>query len=406
MSCELQAVALDGEVHDGTTLGCLVGLGRQQRRHRELVLLDAHDRQEGARHPVAVGDRAGLVEQEGAHVAGGLDGSARHGQDVALHESVHAGDADGRQQRADGGRDQADQEGDEHDDRLRQTRVGRVGLDRGGGQQQDEGQPGEQDVEGHLVRGLLPIGSLDEGDHPIDEAVARHRRDPDHDLIRQHPGATGHRAAVASRFTDDRRRLAGDGRLVDGRDPLDDIAVARDDLPGDHDAQVAQLQVGRPHLDEPLGSAHPGHRLRPRLAQGGGLGLPPPLGDRLGEVGEEHREPQPCGDQPGEPVVGRRARAEIAHEEHGREHAPDLHHEHDRVAGHVDGAELGEGALDGTAHEVAVEQRRPGRLRQGRLVARGLLQHCVAHGCLRSIVESVRARGARRWDQATAPGSR
>ena len=42
----------------------------------------------------------------------------RHGQHVALHEAVHAGDADGRQQRADGGRDEADEQGDQHDDRL------------------------------------------------------------------------------------------------------------------------------------------------------------------------------------------------------------------------------------------------------------------------------------------------
>ena len=41
----------------------------------------------------------GLVEQQRVHVAGRLDGPARHGQHVALHQPVHAGDADGRQQR-------------------------------------------------------------------------------------------------------------------------------------------------------------------------------------------------------------------------------------------------------------------------------------------------------------------
>ena len=69
--------------------------------------------------PVAEGDRAGLVEQQRRHVAGGLDGAARHGEDVALDEPVHAGDADGGQQRADRGRDEADEQGDEDDDRLR-----------------------------------------------------------------------------------------------------------------------------------------------------------------------------------------------------------------------------------------------------------------------------------------------
>ena len=68
--------------------------------------------------PVAVGDGAGLVEQEHVDVAGRLDRAAGHGQHVAAYQPVHAGDADRREQGADGGRDQADQQGGEHHDRL------------------------------------------------------------------------------------------------------------------------------------------------------------------------------------------------------------------------------------------------------------------------------------------------
>ena len=181
---------------------------------------------------VAEGDGAGLVEQQGVDVAGGLDGPAAHGQHVALHEAVHAGDADGRQQRADGGRDEAHQQGDEHDDRLLGPRVDGEGLQRHHRQQEDDREPGQQDVEGDLVRRLLPVGPLDEGDHPVEERLARLRGDAHDDLVGQHPGAAGDGRAVAAGLADDRRRLAGDGRLVDRGDALDDVAVAGDDLAG------------------------------------------------------------------------------------------------------------------------------------------------------------------------------
>jgi hypothetical protein len=59
-----------------------------------------------------------VLSSSSVDVAGGLDGAARHGEHVALHQPVHAGDADGREQAADGGGDQAHQQGDQHDDRL------------------------------------------------------------------------------------------------------------------------------------------------------------------------------------------------------------------------------------------------------------------------------------------------
>ena len=68
---------------------------------------------------VAERDGAGLVEQQHVDVAGGLHRAARHGDHVRLDHAVHAGDADGRQQRADGGRDQADEQRHQHGDRDR-----------------------------------------------------------------------------------------------------------------------------------------------------------------------------------------------------------------------------------------------------------------------------------------------
>ena len=66
------------------------------------------------RHAVAEGDGAGLVEQQRVDVAGRLDRAARHGEHVELEQAVHAGDADGRQQAADGGRDQRHEQRDQH----------------------------------------------------------------------------------------------------------------------------------------------------------------------------------------------------------------------------------------------------------------------------------------------------
>ena len=76
---------------------------------------------------------------------------------------------------------------------------------------------------------LLPVRALDQGDHPVDEALARLLGDLDDDPVGQHLGAAGDRAAVAAGLPDDRGRLAGDGRLVDAGDALDDVAVAGDD---------------------------------------------------------------------------------------------------------------------------------------------------------------------------------
>ncbi len=79
----------------------------------DLLLGVAAGREEVRGHAVAERDGARLVEQQGLHVPRRLDGAAAHGQHVALHQAVHAGDADGGEQRADGGRDEADQQRDQ-----------------------------------------------------------------------------------------------------------------------------------------------------------------------------------------------------------------------------------------------------------------------------------------------------
>ena len=129
-------------------------------------------REERRGHAVPEGDRARLVEQQRLDVARRLDGPAAHGEHVALHEPVHAGDADGRQQRADGGRDEAHEQRHQDDDRHRRARVVAEGLEGHHHGDEDDGQHGQQDGEGDLVGGLLAVGPFHQGDHAVEEGVA------------------------------------------------------------------------------------------------------------------------------------------------------------------------------------------------------------------------------------------
>jgi hypothetical protein len=64
--------------------------------------------------------------------------------------------------------DQAHQQRDEHEDRLRRIRVDRERLQRDDRKQEDDREPGEQDVERDFVRRLLALA-------PSTSAIMRSR---------------------------------------------------------------------------------------------------------------------------------------------------------------------------------------------------------------------------------------
>ena len=144
---------------------------------------------------------------------------------------------------------------------------------------------------------------------PSTSAIIRSRNDLpgswvtcDHEPVREEPRAAGDGRAVAARLADDRRRLAGDRRLVDRADALDDLAVGGDHLAGLDDDDVAALQLGRRHvLDRAVVAPAVASRRRARRAQRVRLRLAAALGDRLGEVREQHGQPEPDGDHADEP---------------------------------------------------------------------------------------------------------
>ncbi len=95
--------------------------------------------------------------------------------------------------------------------RVRDAGVVRLGVDRQrlqrrDGEHEDDRQRGQQDVQRDLVGRLLPVGALDEGDHPVDEALAGLLGDLDDDAVGQHGGAAGDRRAVAAGLADHRVR--------------------------------------------------------------------------------------------------------------------------------------------------------------------------------------------------------
>ena len=105
--------------HDRASLGGLVGAAGEVGGAHQLLHRDARRGKELGRLPVAERDRSGLVEQQRVDVAGRLDRAARHGEDVLLEQAIDAGDADGAEQAADGRRDEADEQRDQHRDRDR-----------------------------------------------------------------------------------------------------------------------------------------------------------------------------------------------------------------------------------------------------------------------------------------------
>jgi hypothetical protein len=168
------------------------------------------------------------------------------------------------QERPDRGWDEADQQGGQHSHGHRRPLPGRADSvererqQRGRGQQEDDRHGGQQDVEGGLVGGLLAPGAFHQRDHAIEERLARVGVDLDDEPVRQHLGAAGDRAAIATALADDRGALPRDRALIHRGHALDDRTVDRDEIAGldQDDLALAQRRGGDElHLRAALGAA-------------------------------------------------------------------------------------------------------------------------------------------------------
>ena len=133
-----------------------------------------------------------------------LHGPPRHRQHVALHEAVHAGNTDRREKPADGRRNQAHEQRDEHADGYRSAGVDRERLQSHHHEQEDDRQHDQQDIERDLVRRLGAARTLDEPDHAVQEGLPRISCDSDNNLICDNCSSSGNSTPVTTRFTHNR----------------------------------------------------------------------------------------------------------------------------------------------------------------------------------------------------------
>ena len=207
------------------------------------------------------------------------------------------------------------------------------------------------------------------------------------------PPVTAERSPPLSRITG--RGLAGDRRLVDGGDALDHLAVGR-----------GSGRPPRPARCRPCAACGAGTSIQLAvrawisflaivsvlaLRRCRRLRLAAPLGHRLGEVGEQHGEPEPEVICSAKPSAGL-AVHQIADEQDGRQGGDDLDDEHHRVA------------RSACADRACGRRRsRPARGSSDRPGWRHVLvshRHAPRKACRRS------STAARRSGRARAPGSR
>ncbi|MNC42815.1 hypothetical protein D3C75_916430 [compost metagenome] len=80
----------------GPSLRRIITKGAYSRPIRNFLHIGAANRNKLAGHPVPVGNGAGLIQNNGINVAGGLYSLSRHGQNIELGDPVHACDSDSR----------------------------------------------------------------------------------------------------------------------------------------------------------------------------------------------------------------------------------------------------------------------------------------------------------------------
>ena len=326
---------------DGLAFGRVIGQRGEQRALGQF--LGAHARRGIHRRATTVteGDGAGLVQQQDVHVPRRFHGATGLGDHVQAHQAVHPGDTDGRQQTANGGRNQRDQQ--RHQEHQRQAAVGEVGerLQGHDHQQEDQRQADQQDVQRHFVRGFLAFGAFDQRDHAVQGRLAGVGGDAHQQPVGDQSGVAGDGRAVAAGLTNHRRGFTGNRRFVDRRDAFDHLAVTGDHFPGFDAHHIALAQAGgRHHLKGAVAGFAAGAQAFAAGLEAVGAGLAATFGQGFGEVGEQHGEPQPQGDLRGD--EGRHGR--VGNEaQHGGQDRGQFDHQHHRRTLQLPWVELDEG---------------------------------------------------------------
>ena len=244
--CQLEAGVAGGS-DDGfgdRVLAADLGGGDQG---QELVGVPAVVRDDGCDGRAAVGDGAGLVEDDGGEPVRGLERFAVADEDAELGGAAGADHDGGRGGQAECAGAGDDQDGDGGADG--QGHVGGVGAEEGpagegaGRDEEHDGHEDGRDLVGQcLHRDLRGLGVLDQGDDLGERGVRAdggRLEDEGAGAVQggaddRVPGLLGHRGA-----------LAGQHRLIDGRGAFDDDAVDGDLLSGADPDVVAGDGPGR-----------------------------------------------------------------------------------------------------------------------------------------------------------------
>ena len=99
-----------------------------------------------------------------------------------------------------------------------------------------------------------------------------------------------------------------------------------------------------------------GHRVGLGLAQRGGLRLAAAFGHRFGEIGEQHREPEPEIDLEGKAQIAA-AGGQIAQKQDGGEGRHNFDHEHHRIVDQDARIELAERPADRRDQNLGIGDR-------------------------------------------------
>ena len=201
-------------------------------------------------------------------------------------------------------------------------------------------------------------------------------------------------AEVAARLAEHGRGLTGDGALVDGGHAFDDFAIGRNGLLGFDQEAVAPAQAVCRDDVEATGTATVLEALcldfATRRTQRRSLRLATALGHGLGEVREQHREPQPGSYGEHEPRLPEiTPDADGGHEtENRRQQAGDVHHEHHGISDLYARVELAQ-----SIHDPAADDR---TAQDAETIGGG-----TRHG---GAFRAGSAAGARRLARGRAPG--
>src|SRR5580692_1364791 len=242
-----KAIFFLGQHHDGAAFGRFVRKRSELRGAGELHFRDVGARVKRSRLPVAERDGTGFVEKKNVNVSRRLDGAPRHGDHVALDQTIHPRDADGGQKTADRRRDQANKQGYEHKDGLWRAGINREWLKRDNSQEKNDRQASQQNVESNLVRGFLTRCAFHETDHAIKKSLAGIRSDAHTDFVRKNARAASDGRAISAGLANHRSRLARDGRLIDGCHALDHFAVTGNKFSGGDQNLITRPQLRAGH---------------------------------------------------------------------------------------------------------------------------------------------------------------